>query len=315
MTRTTSKSDRAILSFLTAAKNSPPVESEPTEAVDYDWNAPCSFTSAQLDKLERFAARAAKGIAGKLSVQLHEEIKLWTDPPSQHYAGRLALLEGPADSCHFPVTREDGEQCGLVVIPGELAREWVGKALGGAETASDSDREFSSLESALMRDVVVAVVEVLSSEYRAVGGSELQCGQQVSAEDALPEARDEDEYCLLAFRVGEGDDQAAVSFVLASDVLAEVVSTGIAAQPGDKPSEDSRENLLACIDQATVTATVSLMTINLSLRQVMNLEVGDVLMADTRVGQPLELLVGGGVVFSGHPVSCDGQYALQIARE
>jgi|GEM_PF-2583652 len=313
MTQATSKFDRAFLRLQTVAKNGPTVASEPIEAADYDWNAPCSFTSAQLDKIERLSARAAACIAGKLGEQLHEEIQLSTVPLSQHYAGRLALSEGGADSYHFSVMREDREQCGLVVIPGQLARRWVGKALGDSETASDSEREFSPLESALMRDVVVAVVEVLSGEYRAVGGGGLQCGRQVSAEDALPEARDEDEYCMLVFRVGEGDDKAVLSFVLASEVLSEVAGCGITSKPGDKPSEDSRDNLLACIDQASVTAGVSLMTIELSLRQVMNLEVGDVLISDVCVGQPLELLVGGGVVFSGHPVSCDGRYALQIA--
>jgi len=312
MTQTTSKSDRAILSLLTAAKNGPPVESEPIESTDYDWNVPSSFTPSQLHKLEQFAEQAATEIAGKLGAQLHEETQLWTVPPSQHYAGRLALLKSPDDSYHFPVTREHGEQCGLVVIPDELARRWVGKALGGSETTGDKEREFSPLESALMRDVVVAVVEALSSEYLAVTGSALQCGRQVSAEDVLPEARGEAEYCVLAFRVGEEKNQAAVSFVLASDVLAEIVNTGIAAQSGDKPSEDSQENMLACIGQASVTATVSLVTINLSMRQVMNLEVGDVLIAANRVGEPLELCVGGKVVLSGHPVSCDGKYALQI---
>ena len=313
MTQTTSKYDLAVLSLLTAAKNGPPVESEPTEATDYDWNVPCSFTSAQLDNLERFTARIATGITKKLSVQLHEEIQLRTDPLSQHYAGQLALLEGNADSYHFSLTREDGEQCGLVVIPSELARRWVGKALGGSETASDNEGEFSPLESALMRDVVVAVVEALSGEYRAVSGSVLQCGQQVSAEEALPEVRSEDEYCVLAFRVGEEKDQAVVSFVLASEVLVEAAGTGITTQAGDRPLDNSRENMLACIRQAPVTATVSLMTIHLSLRQVMNMEIGDVLIASKRVGEPLELCVGGKVVLSGHPVSCDGKYALQIA--
>ena len=312
MTQTTSKSDQAILRLLTAAKNGQPIEPEPIESTDYNWNAPCSFTPAQLDKLERFAARAGTEITGKLSAQLHEETQLWTGVPSQHYAGRLALLEGGTDSFCFPVTREDGEQCGLVVIPGELARGWVGKALGGAETASDNAREFSTLESALMRDVVVAVVEALSDEYRSVSGGTLQCGRQISAGEALPEVRNEDEYCVLAFRLGEETDQTAVSFILASEVLVGVASTGIIAQPGDKPPGDSRGNLLACINQAPVTATVSLMTLNVSLREALNMEVGDVLISDKRVGESLDVLVGGAVVISGHPVSCDGHYALQI---
>ena len=312
MTQATAKSDQAVFGLLTAAKNGPPVESEPIEAADYDWDVPCSFTPVQLEKLERFIAQAAIGMAAKLNVQLHEETQVSTGLFGQYYAGRFALLEGGIDNHYFALTREDGGQCGLAVVPNALARGWVGKALGGSETASDNSHEFSTLESALMRDVVVAVAEALSEECQAVGGGAFQCDQQVSAEDPLPEARDEDEYCLLTFRVGEEKDQATLSFVLASEVLTETASAGIAAEPGDKSPDDSQENLLACVGQAFVTAAVFLKATNLSMRQVMDLEVGDVLVADTRVGQPLDLVVDGVAILSGHAVNCEGKYALQI---
>ena len=313
MTQMTSKSDQAILRLLSAAEKSRPVESEPIETSDYDWNVPCRFTPVQLDKLKLFGEQAATEIALKLGAQLCEEMGLWAEPLSQHYAGRLALLEGGAESFYFSITRENGEQCGLVVIPDVLARAWVGKALGGSDTASDTEHEFSTLESALMRDVVVAVVEALSDEYRMISSGTLQCGHQASVDEILSDAKSEDEYCVLAFRVGEEKDQAAISFILDSDVLTEVANGGITAQPGGKALGNSRENMLAFVGQAPVTATVPLMTVNLPMRQVINLEVGDVLTSDLCVGQPLELFVGGVLVSSGLPVTCDGQYALQIA--
>ena len=312
MTQATSKSDQAIFNLLSAAKGGESVESESIETTDYDWNVPCRFTPVQLEKLEWFVQKAATVISDKLTAQLQEDAGLRSDPLTQHYAGRLAMLEGGADSFHFTVTRENGEQCGLVVIPGQLAREWVGNALGGSESASDNEHEFSSLEAALMRDVIVAVVEAFSSEYHGISGGALQCGAQVSAEESLPDAKSEDEYCLLVFRIGEEKDQATISFILDSDLLTGVASSGIAAQSSERPPGEAREHMLACVNQAAVMATVSLMTVDLSMRQVMNMEIGDVLMSELCVGQPLELLVGGKYVASGYPVSCEGQYALQI---
>jgi len=313
MTQTASKSDRAILSLLAAAKEGPPAEPEAAEAADYDWNAPCSFTLAQLKKLEQFVARARTKIAGMLSAQLHEEVQLQPDRPSQHYAARLSLLEDHADSYYVPITREGGEQCGLVVIHGELARGWVAKVLGSAESIAGQERELSSLESTLMQDIVAAAVEALSTEFQTIGGRTLQCGRQVYAKAALPDAKGEDEYCVLAFRAGEGNDQAAISFVLASNVLAEAIGVGAGNQSDRKPPEEARKDLLVCIEQASVTATARLPTFNLMLREVISLEAGDVLVTDTRTDWPVELLVGCKTVLSGYPVSCDGRYALQIA--
>ncbi|MBT3198280.1 MAG: hypothetical protein HN350_00020 [Phycisphaerales bacterium] len=312
MSQATSKSDQAVLTLLAAVKNGRPAESEQIETRDYDWNVPCCFTPAQLDQIKSFTEKTAKDISCELGEQLHEEVELAPAPLTQHYAGRLALLEGDADSFYFPITYENTEQCGLVVISGQVARQWVSKALGGSEAVNTDGYEFSILESALMRDVVVSIVQALSGRYRMISGKTLQCGPQIKVDEILPDRRSEDEYCLMAFRVDQEDSQTPISFILASDLVAEIASNGITANTSEKTPQNSQEDMLACVEQAVVTATVSLMTVNLSVRQVMGLEIGDVLMSELRIGQRLDLSVGGTTVLSGYPVSSDGQYALQI---
>ncbi|MCP4376533.1 MAG: hypothetical protein GY794_10225 [bacterium] len=305
-----SKSDSLVFNLLAAARDAPPAEPDSVEATDYDWDVPCRFTPPQLENLDKFSEGVSTAVAEKLSAQFHEETQLWGGSPTQHYAGRLSLLDTATNRFYFPVTREDGQQCGLVVIPAELAREWVGKALGASAAAGGDEHEFSTLESALMQDVVVAVVEALSNEYRPLSGAILQCGGQVPVDEALGEARNEDEYCVMTFRLGEEKDQAGVSFILSSDLLTTVASSGITVQ-AENPGE-TQANMKACIALAPVTATVSLMTFELSLREVLDLEVGDVIISDKLVGETLEVLVGGALVLSGLPVNCDGQYSLQI---
>jgi flagellar motor switch protein FliM len=314
MTQAVSKSDQAVFRLLSAAKKTPPDPGEAIEAEDYDWNVPSRFTPAQLDSLEALVADSCKSIAKELSAQLHEEALLLPLRPGQHYAGRLELTADGADSFLFALMHENGTQCGLVRIPARLAQSWVGKALGVSAGSENGDREFSTLESALLRDVVVPVANALAGEFRALGGGMIQCGQQVPAEHGLGEVKNDDEYCVLAFRVGEEKDNPAISFILSSDTLGQAIGGGNTLQAGDGSPGDSQEHMLACIGQASVTATVSLMTADLTLSDVLNIEVGDVLLAEASVDQPLELLVGGAVVLSGHPVSCDGQYALQITK-
>lgn len=311
MSQVASKSDQAVFNLLAAAKEGVSPDAEPDEAVDYDWNVPCRFTPPQRENLIRFAGTIANGIAGKLDAQLQQETVVSDFAPSEHYAGRLVLLKGVADSYYYPLELENGDVCGLVVIPGELARAWVGKVLGVAEIAAD--HEFSSLEAELLRDVVVAVVGAFSDEYKAIIGGVVQCGRRVSPDEALPDVRHEDEYCVLAFKIGEENDSPLVSFVLASELLTDAAGVGSSSgQLGENTPADCREKMLACVSLAPVTATVSLMTVQLSLREVMNLEIGDVLISEKRVGESLEALVGGSVVVAGSPVVCEEHYALQV---
>jgi len=314
MTQSISKSDQAVFNLLAAAKKTQSDADETLEVEDYDWNVPSRFTPIQLDCLDKLVAESAKSIARELGSQLHQEAPLWAVRPGQHYAGRLDLDRDGEGGVLFVLTTEDGSQCGVVKISAQLANLWIGKALGGSPSAQSGDREFSTLESALLRDVVVAVVHGLAGELRSLGGRTVQCGSQAPDEHPLGEVRNDDEYCLLAFRVDQEKDNPAVSFVLSSDMLEGAVGGGNIVQPGEGSPTDSQENMRACVDHSLVTATVSLMTTELSLRDALDLEVGDVLMADNRVDQPLELLVGGAVVLSGYPVTSDGQYALQITR-
>ena len=311
MTHAASQSDRRILELLAAARKQSSPAPQAVEADDYDWSSPRRFTASQLQELAQLAGRAGAEIAAALDAQVHDDIKLSLGEISQSYAGQLTTADGQEANQYISLVAQAATRCGFVIVPAGRARRWVTEILGGSP-AETEEKRLSAMEAALLTDIVAAGVGALGQVTQQAGGKALRCGKDIpSIADQL---RDEpnDEYTLLPF-CDDGQDQAVVlSFALASETIAPIVSPADESMIA-RPAEDVRKDVLACIEQVNVTCEIVLGTASLTMRDIANLEEGDVFLVHKMVGEPVELVVGGKVVLSGYPVRCNGRCALQIA--
>ncbi len=313
MTSATSKSDRMISDFLAAANKQSSSAPEEPEAIDYDWDSPSSFTLSELENLETFTAQAGIEIAKALSGQIHEEVELQAEKPGQYYAGKLSLLQSETANYCVSLSADGTKTCGLIAIPGKQTIEWVAKVLGGSASDSEQERELSSLEAALLQDILDSVTKAFSSVFRQAGGKTLKPGTEVSPKAELPEADPSDEYTLLSFRTSPDEKQPTISIILTCDVLADATGARKAEQDNESP-ENIRKKMLATVEQTHVEGFVSLGTADLTVREVMGLEEGDVMLIHKKIDEPTEFIVHGKAVLSGYLSRCEGQYALRIAK-
>lgn len=317
MTSAASKFDRMISGLLAAANKQPSSAPEEIETVDYNWDSPSSFTLSELENLETFNAQACIEIAKALSGQIHEEVELQADKPQQYYAEKLPILQSETANYCISLSTDEAGTCGLIAIPGKQTVEWVAKVLGGSAGNSEQERELSSLEAALLQDILDSVTKAFSSVFGQAGGKTLKPGTEVSPKAELPDANPSDEYTLLSFRTGPDEKQPVISIILTCDVLAGAAG----GQAGDqkdgqdnKSPENTRKKMLTTVEQAYVEGYVSLGTADLTIREVMGLEEGDVMLIHKKIDDPAEFIVHGKTVLSGYLSRCEGQYALRIAK-
>jgi len=308
MTAAVPNPDRMVHELLAAAKSKPFSLSEATDASDYDWQSPCSFTSVQLQSLDRFAARVAEEISAALSRQLSDEVRFEPGRIRQYYAAQLSTIAGEAAKYYVPLVAKGGRACGFVVVPGDSARRWVVKALGSSTEVAD--KELSSLESALLVDIISDAAAVVDQLLRQAGGAAIDCGKEISTD--LPMADDDPSgiYTELPVKVADEGDQPSFSIVLDSDSIAPAARAK-ASRPTKAP-EQIRQDILAVIKQVRLTGEAWIGTAELPMREIMQLAEGDVLLVRRKVGEPIELTANGKTVLVGHPVRCQGRYALQV---
>jgi len=304
--------DLAILQQLREAahRRAPaPAPAPPADTVEYDWTCPHRFTAAERRRLDAFAQRTAERLGGALAALLCTEATFGAAEVAQRYASAIAGGETPV----YRVSLHDaaGEPCGLVQLPVVQARGWVETLLGGSAGTDESERPLSSLESDLLLDLVSAIVQSLATASKESGGPDVHRGGAVMAEAEPLPVEDGDEFCELAFKATGDDAQDEVTVFLRSKLLDALVGrANVAAEPLTPKQAWAR--ILGHFNSAPVQVTARLGAARISVRDLMSLEAGDVVVLETGVSEPITVEVGGQAALRGAPAACDGRYAVQV---
>jgi len=315
MTLLTSQFDVHLIGhLLAAARARGGTGAEEAPIVEYDWKAPCRFTPDQVSRLEKFA----KDMAASVSTALGEVLRVQTPMESagvrQHYAPDLQAWQGQADA--YCVALADGEtRCGLVALNRSCAAGWVGRLLGAASGDLAEVRELTSVETAILLDMLATVTDAFSQTFQKAGGKKLAAvsglleGQEI--EDLIGRDPTKD-YCKIALRPAEADAQPILTFVVTCEAM-EGVAGGTKGKAATASPEAVRKAVMACLEQAPIAVRIRLGESQVTMGDLMRLEAGDVLLLNKGVDEPAEVLVEGRPVMTGFPSTCQGQYALRIA--
>ncbi len=281
----------------------------PVDAADYDWTCPHHFTAAQHDRLSALAKRLSKRLGEAMAATMRVEIAFEEAEVVERYADSIS----PDDQnvYYVPLRDPSGEPCGMVCLPAAVAVGWIENLLGDSGSAEGEDGELSSLETALLLDIVAATVKTASAASRQAGGPAFQHDAALTPlEEALPH-RDGDELCCFSFRLAGDQDNAQFTFFMRSDFL-ESVADPTRRHEAVPSNEETRARILECIGAAPVTIAAQLGAVAVSFRDIVSLEPGDVVVLQSRVGETIGLAVDEQVVLRGIPAVCKGRYAVQV---
>ncbi len=303
-----------LVGQLTRAARSSAPRAETPKAVDYPFDHPNRFTSDQLARLDEFAARAAEAVAQLARQMLQTPVTFTPTRWQQHYAKLLRQSQRSSLRHVAAISIEGGPDIGLVGLSAPTASQWLARLLGGfesAEVGQDDPRQLSDLERDLLLDIAAALVEAVRKAAGAFGGQAFLAARQLGSWPEALEAEDAEEYCLLEFDAEPGE-QGGLAILLNCRTAAILAGETPPATPG-KPAKGAKPPMLDHVEQMPVEAR-AMLSASLTVREVMALAPGDVVVLDQRIDEPIELEVSGRAAFRGHLARQQGQFALQCAE-
>ena len=306
-------SKEKIQQLLTAVGSGPKEDTTGIEATEYNWNKPHCFDRKQLNKLDNFTKKVAKAMTVKFVDFCHSQFDVTIVSTKQHFAAELVdqAIESGQDDYYLAFGTDQSHPCGLISIPTKTAFIWATQLLGDPESEEeDSGRDLSLLEESLLLDLFSALIEVFSQkiwDFQPAGNI---------VRRLLPlELKGTEELCKITFDVKKTDQEKSSEayFLILCSELETVV--GKAEQTvGRFSAEDISKAILGHIQQMPVCITAQLASMVLTLEEIMTLEVGDILLLDKKVDEPIELITSGRTALLGRPAKLAGKHAMVITE-
>lgn len=283
--------------------------------VDYDWQSPYRFTKSQLDEMDVFTKLVCRRMSQALTVMFRSDTLIETVEPSQYFGFRLVeeSIEEPIYWSSIVMAGSE-KRIGHVSFTKEKAGRWVSSLLGSMAMAAPG-QVLSSLEQDLLYDITTSMVQTFSDVMdRACGCRIESVGEQKFGELDFQDSEEVDAFCKLTL-VSPGEDGLEVSFLISSDFLGSVVGIPAPAKPDPAGNQAVRQELLAHLNNVPIVGCVRIGNGIVTMRDVMNLEEGDILLLDRRATEPIDFVVQDKRIFSGFPCVAGDRYGLQIVPD
>jgi flagellar motor switch protein FliM len=306
-------SKEKIHQLLIAVGSGPLEDTTGIKATEYNWNQPHYFDRKQLNRLDDFTKKVARSMSLKFVDFCHSDYDVTVVSTEQHFAAELVdeAMESGQNDYYLAFDTDLDYPCGLICIPTQTAFVWATQLLGDPESeVEDSGRDLSQLEESLLLDLLSALIKAFSQKY-----SDFQPSKNIVRRLFPIELKGTEEICKITFDVKKADQEkgAEAYIMLRCNKLESVVGKAEEAV-GSFSADDISKAILGHMQKMPVFITAQLASTALTLKEIMSLEVGDILLLDKKVNEPIELITSGRTALLGKPARLSGKNAVVITE-
>jgi len=306
-------SKEKIHQLLIAVGSGPLEDTTGIKATEYNWNKPHYFDRKQLNRLDDFTKRVARSMSIKFVDFCHSDYDVTVVSTEQHFAAELVdeAMESGQNDYYLAFDTDLDYPCGLICIPTQTAFVWATQLLGDSESeVEDSGRDLSQLEESLLLDLLSALIKAFSQKYW-----DFKPDKNIVRRLFPIELKGTEEICKITFDVKKAEQEKGTEayIMLRCSKLESVVGKAEEAV-GSFSADDISKAILGHMQKMPVFITAQLASTALTLKEIMSLEVGDILLLDKKVNEPIELITSGRTALLGQPARLSGKNAVVITE-
>jgi flagellar motor switch protein FliM len=286
-----------------------------TEPQPYDFARPPRLTAEAEQRVSAWlraaAALAAKKAARHLPFALEMTFTgLVVDRPAE------ALARLPEASVGFGAALGSEAVTAMAVLPRDLALLVVGGMLGDTGAALPEDRALTAVEDELGQFFVQdALLAPLQETWPAAQAVPLKLRRREPHPRWTRIFSPEDNTAVCSFAVKGPFGDSAWYWLMSDKQLREQLARSAPGASRARPAPSGlpeRERLRLLVEELPVDVTVVLGTVQLTLAELAQLYVGDVVILNQRVSEPLPAYVAGAKKGRGWPGRVGSRQAFEI---
>lgn len=308
-----------------AGRESPDVPQRPVErraetkgrVRPYDFARPNKLSKEQLRTLQIMHEPFARGIATTLSAYLRSYVEAEVvSADAMMYEEFSRILPNPGIMAIFSLSPLEGSA--LLEIDPDLGFAVIDRLLGGPGTAPKQLRELTELEQPVMRRVVEQILDHLPDAWNQVVQTRPKFQQLELNPQFTHLVPPRDMVVVIRLEVSLQSASGRLTVCIPYDIIEPVVpklSAHYLFIQGKKEATPAQLSALReRVNRLIVPLTVILGSAEVSLAELLELQVGDYITLDTRRDGKLAVMVGSRTKFYGRPGRVGNRMAVEIVE-
>jgi flagellar motor switch protein FliM len=277
----------------------------------YDFQHPSRLSKQQVRLLDHLHSGLAKRLSISLSGLIKDIVEITVAAVEE--TPWLAFLDSiPTPCAAFMFAADPLEGAGIVSIEPGLAFGFIERLFGGKGSATENRRELTPIEQKAIFRVSTTVIKSVEFAWAPIDKIDVKQIGFVSNPEFIP-AYGISEAVVnvrLAIRTNnmEGEVSVAYPYLMFEPLFRDLVKP---AHIGKK-TEPDRDTIESVLSAVRLPVAARLAPTMITMRHLVNLQEGDILLLDNHVSEDVDVYVGEIDAFKGRPGDVKGRFAVKV---
>jgi len=282
----------------------------------YDFRRPDKFSRNQMRTLQMLYDHFARLVTSGLSARFRTPVKVTTASVDQiTYEEFSGSLPNPGVIGVIAFSGLEGNA--VLSISPDIAFPMLDRVFGGPGTSFESKRALTEIEQTVVTSIFRDLMGYLNEAWKSIVelGATLESVQTNPMFVQIVAPNEMTVVISLDIRVGDqlGTLSLCLPYLVVEPVLPKLTSKQWFAKMARGVGPDARRRLEQKLGTARVVLRVELGKTEITVGELLELTVGDVIELDQRVYEDLQVYVGQRVKFEGRPGRVGPRLALEIS--
>ncbi len=289
----------------------------PREIVRFDFRMPRRLSSRQIQTFNTIHDNFAEALSSFLVSRMQTTVSVSVVSVDQMFYSEYVAAAG-RPSCLYVFSIEQMGAKAVMEFSPALVLAIISRMLGGTTESVLESRPITRIEQNIVKSIVQRSLSELQRAWSSIVESNFTLDRYETEADFIQIAPMSEIVLVVRLEIMLGEYRYGMSLCFPTlaleDVLANLHIQHLGTTQRSPEQKEWTGAILRTLETTKVPVTCILGETTMTLRQLKELEVGDLLITNTPTNGELRLMVGGRVRARGRPGISNGKAALKVSR-
>ena len=287
------------------------------EIITFDFRLPHRLSKNQLRTLQAVHENFSEAFASYLLSRLQTTVSVSVTSVDQLFYSEY-VLSIPSPSCLYVFKISDPDAFALLEFSPQLVMAMVSRLLGGSTDGEKRARQITKIEQSIIKGIAQRALIDLQKSWKTIAEFNFKIDRYESEGDFAQIAPTSEIVLVVAFEVAFGDQKFLMSLCFPTfaleEELAKLNAQHVNALAGSSGQGDWSGQILRSIGHTAIEAVGLLGSTSITLHELLELEVGDILKTNLPISGEVQILFGNKPRIWGRPGVSNGRTAIRVTR-